>query len=137
MDPSTLQTQIVYTAGVSKTSGTLTGASAVIEMLKASGLIADRDGKFIAPMLTEPAGAAEANIPVSTPSTTVVERPVPVAARTSGPGDVAVRVDVQIRVDATPDDLELIGRNLRAMINELREQETDVDVDIEALPEES
>src|SRR5690349_14132319 len=34
MDATTLQTQIVYTAGVNKTSGSMTGGGAVIEMMK-------------------------------------------------------------------------------------------------------
>jgi hypothetical protein len=136
MDAGTLQTQIVYTAGVSKTSGTTTGAAAVIEMLKASGLIVERDGKFIAPVTPEPSDdRAEPIVPASSPI--AVDRSVPMFATSSASGDVSVRVDVQIRLDATPDDLEVIGRSLRVMINELREQDADVDVGIEALPEES
>jgi hypothetical protein len=138
MDAGTLQTQIVYTAGVSKTSGTTTGAAAVIEMLKAAGLIVEREGKFIAPVTAEQSDdRAEPTGPTSATPTITLDRAVPVFPASSGSHDVSVRVDVQIRVDATPDDLAVIGRNLRAMINELREQDADVDVDIEALSEES
>lgn len=117
MDATTLQTQIVYTAGVSKTGGAMTGGAAVVEMLKAANLISERDGKFIAPASPEHTAHTSPEMSESVVEhTNVVERRV-VVSETSG--DVQLRVEVRLNVSTTPDELGTIGKNLRQLIDDL------------------
>lgn len=133
MDAGTLQTQIVYTAGVSKTSGTMTGGAAIIEMLKSANLITERDGKFISSALTESVDSVDA-VGSQEVSGGKKQTTIHYVNNVRSEPDVAVRVEVQIRLDATPEDLNVIGTQLRSMIAELRRVDPDIPVEIEAPP---
>jgi hypothetical protein len=118
MDGQTLQTQIVYTAGVSKSSGAMTGGAAVVEMLRAAHLIIERDGKYIAPSTAESSPSSDIEVqelPVE--HTSVVERRVVLSDNSD---NLQLRVDVRINVTATPEELQNIGASLRQLVQELR-----------------
>lgn len=118
MDAATLQNQIVYTAGVKKTGGTMSGGSAVIEMLRAANLIVERDGKFIVPILSPELQEPDSDDDVDDSSAddgSIVQTLTEKRVR----GDVNLNVEIQIRVAATVDDLDDLGERLRAVVDQL------------------
>lgn len=123
MDAPTLQAQIVYTAGVNKTSGTMTGGGAVVEMLRAANLVLERDGRYIVPSAAEgPSHTEDESDAASTietvPAAAVVQRVIE-----TGPSGINVTIELRIDVKATPDQLSEVGRGVRQLLNELREHE--------------
>jgi hypothetical protein len=114
MDLGTLQGHIAYSAGELKTQRTTAGANAVIDILRAAGLVVEEDGRIVA---TE---APEA-IPRKGEPTPVMEIPQAIRIRPSGdvagaPG--AISVHIEVRVEAKPSELEGLGLKLRQVIEE-------------------
>jgi len=136
MDASTLQGQIVYTAGVKKTPGAMTGGGAVLEMMKAANLIIERDGRFIVPSASDTGPVIDTDdepvdVPAEPAAVPVVQRVI----ETDATG-VAVRVDIRVAVTASVDELPGVGVAIRELLNQLGQadvanvpSETDATVD--------
>jgi hypothetical protein len=123
MDAEALQNHIAYSAGATKSARTTTGSRAILNVLAASGLVQEQDGKLIAVTVE-----SEPNPPVGTTPTVVkipghvgmvnVGQPsVPGVAISTGGTQLSIRINVQLNI--TPQDLPTLGQQLRQVIDEL------------------
>ncbi len=134
----TLQAYIAHAAGQPRNKPVMTGAGAIIEILKAAGLLKEEAGELVATFdeLDEALGADE---PASTDgsllegsveqeSTTSVAEPPPAVKTPESPVSAAVETDggpvvnIHLHVQCTADEIEDIGPRLRALIRELTVQ---------------
>ena len=118
MDTSTLQTQIVYTAGADKNGKTLAGAGAIVEMMRQAGLIAERDGQVVALSGAEAQAPPHEERPESTEQVPVS---VPVVQRvieaTSGSPSINLKLIVNLSVE--PSQLPELGEQIRHMLENI------------------
>jgi len=120
MDEATLQSHVAYSAGQAKTSTVLTGAAAVIDILKIAGLLVEREGKLVVTDyedLRDVQSTTEGTSPTQRPERTVV----PAIATTVIPGGVAIQIQLQIQADQA--DLEALAPRLRKLIADLSSPE--------------
>ena len=118
MDAPTLQGHIAYTAGQKRTPTAMAGASAVVDVLRASGRLVDRDGKFVvgddrAPELSEGPGLDVA--PAQSSMSVAPRRQV-----AHGRG-VSMVVEFRINVECSFEDLPGIGERLAAVLKSLED----------------
>ena len=129
MDPSQLRAHIAYTAGVPKKPITMTGASAVIDVLRQSGHLAEQDGKIVA------LAGRESNTTTATSSHSQValsgaalkeltplieESSVCFPVRTAGEGG-SVSVRININVSCSVGEVSSLGDSLVALIAKLKQ----------------
>ena len=115
MDVTTFQGHIAYSAGERKTSKTMTGARAVIDILRAAGLVEEKDG-FLGPTMAperelEPPTAATPHVP--SPS-----QPLPTSVPAGGALSPGISVHIELRIEAKPSELEGLGSKLRKILEE-------------------
>lgn len=123
MDATTLQNQVVFTAGSKKSANAMRGGAALIEMMGRAQLIREADGKFVASNVTD-----RTSIPTEVDEEEeepVLEQASPVARYVQhsliahGQSDVVVRIDVQVHVQATVDDLPSVGDRINEMLERI------------------
>jgi hypothetical protein len=118
MEESAFVSHIAYSAGEPKSGYAMTGARAVIDILRASGLIRESEGK-----LTTTEGPDVPGLPTLTPPTT--DRPVGEAIGIAPPQtqEATVRpspsVHIELRIDAKPDELDGLAPKLRKFLKDL------------------
>lgn len=119
MEATALQTQIVYTAGVNKNSGTLRGGAAVLEMMKAANLVAERDGSIIAVQVPDaPPLAAEDDEDfasaqlISIPATDRV-------LEVRRPSGLAISIELNVTIAVKPEELPTLGSRIKEMLDQL------------------
>jgi len=124
MDESTFVSHIAYSAGEPKSPGVMTGARAVIDILRASGHISEENGKLTS---KEPTAASTDQegpevdrspelrpvVSISTPS---LETSIPLPKS-------AFSLAIQVRIDAKPSELDGLGEKLKKLINALKGME--------------
>lgn len=122
MDQATLKSHVAYSAGLPKKSEVMTGAATVVDILRASGLIKEDDGKLIAssaeqlsspgtPVISQP------NYPQSSPSLAsevIHNSPLPYAHGSEG-----VSLTIQLQIQCTAADIENLGPKLRTLLKEI------------------
>jgi hypothetical protein len=125
----TVQAYIAHAAGQPRNKPVMTGAGAIIEILKTAGLLKEEAGELVAPFEEEPpepeAPAASADgSPPETPetaepvvSTTVTE----VVADTPVGAPATVSIHVQVR--CTADEIEDLAPRLKALLRELSSED--------------
>ena len=125
----TVQAYIAHAAGQPRNKPVMTGAGAIIEILKTAGLLKEEAGELVAPFKEEPpereAPAASADgSPPETPetaepvvSTTVTE----VVADTPVGAPATVSIHVQVR--CTADEIEDLAPRLKALLRELSSED--------------
>lgn len=128
MDESSLESHVAYSAGQPKTPAVATGAGTVVNILKAAALLKEEGGNLIA-TVSEPPSIPETvqkslsiRDHLSLPSDSSEDRPTIISA-SARMG--SVRVNIEVTVQCTPNDLDGLGRKLRAVIKELNEPEGD------------
>ena len=124
MEPSNLETHIAYTAGQKKTSRSVTGARAVIDILNAAGVLREHDGKIVA-VEEEVTLSARPDKQV-TPRVDVGDREV----GRSGGGNIAAGwvgppVGIQLQIQCTVDEIEGLAPKLRKLIEALSRSGSD------------
>jgi plastocyanin len=123
MDIQTLQAHIAYSAGQSKSATAMAGAGAVVDILKAAGLLKEEDGKLVA---TDDGVHEPATLSVRAGDTVTVQSQervhlspaVPVAAPSGVP------VTIQIQIQCSPADIADLGDKLRTLIEEITRPQT-------------
>ena len=130
MEASALRAHVAYTAGESKKPAVMTGAGAVVDILRAAGVVEEADGRYVVrnfklrspdvetprPPSDEVGGGHEApQQAVATVSS------VPVQSVTSV-GGTRVSINIEVRVDCKPDELEGVGDQLQALVHKLNRQ---------------
>lgn len=139
MDEGTLQSHIAFSAGQPKKPAVMTGARTVMDILRASELIREQDGKIIiAKIEDETESVKTKNTELDSPQPA---RPLgfvtspqvsKVVAERSYPGNPQIKININVTVDCSTADLDTLGEKLSRIIKdvnrEVREdEETDID----------
>lgn len=120
MDESSLESHVAYSAGQPKTPAVATGAGAVVDILKAAGLLKDEGGNLVA-TTPEPRPIPETvekslSISDSMPISDNVQVQVSPVTRLGG-----VHLNIEVRVQCTPKDLDDLGAKLRKVIQDFNQ----------------
>jgi hypothetical protein len=106
-----LEAHIAYSAGEQRTDDVMTGARAVIDILKASGLVIEEDGQI----LPAAKAIASAVIPPSSDA-------APTRYRTEGRlGGTQARIAIRVNINATPAELDGLADKIKAFLATLEE----------------
>jgi hypothetical protein len=128
MEPSALRSHVAYTAGAAKKPAAMAGAGSVIDALKVAGLLRDEDGKIIATPEGEPASSYVPDVTESSPESVTSRSPVTRAVAIHGQASgVAATIQVQVRIDCKPADLDGLGAKLKALLDELGDAGADTE----------
>jgi len=127
MEESAFVSHIAYSAGEPKSPSVMTGARAVIDILRTSGLIQEADGKLTS---TELMGATDQFPGGTQVSQTVTPIQPSKSAIHSFKDDLApgATLHIEVRIDAKPSDLENLAPQLKKFLKEVaitEEQDTD------------
>jgi hypothetical protein len=125
MDATSFQSHVGYSAGAAKTARTVTGARTVLAILVTSGLLGSADGKIV-PLEPEPPSAGPTPEPELSTLRSSFEQKL-ASPRYSSDFDVVtdrqsrlVSVNVELRISATPAELDGLGVRIRALLDDLR-----------------
>lgn len=111
MDISSLQRHIIYSAGVAKAGGYMAGSAAVIEILKVSGMVSEKEGAI---------SPAEPSLEVTPSVVSPPQRPGPAEiAVTAKAMPSAVSMHIEVRIHAKPSELEELGKRLKTLLDDL------------------
>lgn len=121
MEPASLESHIAYSAGEAKAGYVETGARAVIEILKASGMVKLEDNKII-PVQKEKIDKAVENVTAkvdSSRSTKIVTEVVgidgePLIKSTTHGG---VNINIDIRINASVEEMDQLTIKLRNLLD--------------------
>lgn len=121
MDDTTLQSHIAYSAGEAKKSPVMTGARAVIDILRAADAIKEEDGKLVVVQHDTTKAIEPKGQEVNTPQITAREPQVETQQAASidishVPG---VTINIEVRVDCKVSDLDDLGEKLKSIIDSL------------------
>lgn len=131
MDVSTLTSQIAYMAGAAKSKNTTTGSGAVLEMLVRSGLVRERDGKYVVPPAPtaptrstndEASAGSQVSGDEARPPTVPVSPVAHQSVVTLPVGDIGaggVSVSIRVNVTASVSELADLATGLRRLLEEL------------------
>lgn len=125
MDESSLETHVAYSAGQPKTPQVTTGAGAVVEILKAAGLLKNEGGNLIATTPESPSIPETVQKSLSISDAMQLTDSVEAYARESGVQATArfggVQITIDVRVECTPRDLDDLGHKLRKVLQDFSE----------------
>ena len=120
----TVQAYIAHAAGQPRNKPVMTGAGAIIEILKTAGLLKEEAGELVAPFEKEPESEAQpASADGSLPETPEAAEPVvsatvsEAAAGTFTGNPATVSIHVQVR--CTADEIEDLAPRLKTLLREL------------------
>lgn len=149
MEASSLASHIAYSAGAKKSSTVQTGARAVVDILRASGLVVEKDDRILPGAPTQALSSDDASLrkqgPIASEDGVAVVNPEAATTDhgtgehipdigTSVPGTPkkTTSVNIEIRIDAKPSEVEGLGKKLRYMLRELEGLEVGEGEDISA-----
>jgi hypothetical protein len=120
MDFGTLAAHAAYTAGQANTPEAKTGAAAAIDILRAAGILVERDGKLFVSHadqqpISQPTIASPVQAPSPEPATSPAQRVLdhPVSAV---PG---LSINIRVNITCGPDDVAELGPKLRQLISDV------------------
>lgn len=126
MDSQTLEAHIAYSAGQPKKPQFMTGARTVIDILKAAELIVEVDGKYL-PKDTSDVPKVHTDLYAQNVTIqerqTINETPRPPIAFPLG-ATQSVRINVQININCTPDDIPRLGTQIKSLMQEIASKKT-------------
>lgn len=111
MPYSTVQAYIAHAAGQPRNKPVMTGAGAIIEILKTAELLRDQDGEIVATVDEE----FEEKTSTTSPG---MPDPTEITVSTNGPDTSAV--NIHLHVQCTPDEIEDLAPRLKTLLRELR-----------------
>ena len=120
----TVQAYIAHAAGQPRNKPVMTGAGAIIEILKTAGLLKEEAGELVAPFEKEPEPEAQAASADGSPPETaeaaepVVSATVGEAAAGTFTGNPAT-VSIHVQVRCTADEIEDLAPRLKTLLREL------------------
>lgn len=109
---------IAFSSGEKKSAKVLTGAKTVVDIIRASGLVREKDDKIIPVTEVVLEGGPDESGPTSdepTSTSDAVSISLPSAPQTA----TGVSVTIQLRVDAKPEELDGLGKKLRDLLSDL------------------
>ncbi len=136
MDSSTLESHIAYSASQAKSAQVMTGARAVVDILRAAGVVRENEGQLIS---TEPTRApievtTHESVMASDMATATVTTPRSESTTLSLPpraiaGSTSVTLHIELRIDVKSSELDGLGEKIRQLLRELKKPEEDDDGD--------
>lgn len=139
MEEGTLQSHIAFSAGQPKKPSVMTGARTVVDILRASELIREQDGKIILAKIEE---ESESEKLASTESGS--HKPVRSLRLDSFPqvskgvteqsfsGNPEIKININVTVDCSAADLDKLGEKINRIIRDVnRESREDDETDID------
>ena len=120
MAESDLDAHVAYSAGQPKSPRILAGSSAVVEILKIAGFLREEGGNLVA-VTPEPAKSLEPSEEPPSPVRTIPLMMSPLRAESRATGSVQLNIDV--RIQCTPKDLDDLGQKLRKVIEDFNRRE--------------
>jgi hypothetical protein len=123
MEGSALEAHIAYSAGEAKSSQVMTGARAVIDILRAAGVVKEKDGQLVPGESSPELRPIESDTKIVAPEveTPPVSIESPIAVTQVGGTGATVRID--LRIDAKPSELEGLGVKIRRLLDEIQGRE--------------
>ena len=121
----TVQAYIAHAAGQPRNNPVMTGAGAIVEILKTAGLLREEAGELVATFdeWPEPDGLLPPEEPEEAPGETLKEPPAEVSATvetpSTAPAGQAPAVTIHVQVRCTADEIEDLGPKLKALIAQL------------------
>jgi hypothetical protein len=109
----TVQAYIAHAAGQPRNKPVMNGAGAIIEILKASGMLREEAGELVATFDERPEDVALEDAPAQVSDTIDAVVTVGEAAGTSP------TVSIQLQVRCTPDEIDDLAPRLKALLREL------------------
>lgn len=122
MGTSDLESHIAYSSGESKASYVMTGARAVVDIFKASGVVQEKDDRIIPTEKSAMGGGerADEEKPLEDfgkPHDVLRDKGIDVSNMKKGP----VSLNIQVRIDAKPTELKGLGKKLRDLMDSLKQ----------------
>lgn len=121
MEDSTLKSHVAYSAGQSKTGLVMTGAGAIIEILKLAGVLLEEDGKLVTAV-----GEIPTPYEPSLPSTEFASRQEALSRKSpTGVLDMppvvreGTAITIQIQIQCSANEVESLAPKLRALLKEI------------------
>ncbi len=128
MEYSALQSHVAYTAGLPKTPTVMAGSGAVVDILKAAGVLQEEDGKLIAvegAITSEGALLSAAHTEPAPPHAGGAAAVRTGGASRASVGDLTVGVQIQVQIQCSAQDVDAVGPKIRDLLKELRKAEAD------------
>ena len=119
----TVQAYIAHAAGQPRNKPVMTGAGAIVEILKTSGLLKEEAGELVAPFEDEPEAAPTASSDDSSPEVaeTTISATVSEAGDGAAPPAAGAQpsVSIHIQVRCTAEEIEDLAPRLKTLLREL------------------
>ncbi|MDP8900180.1 MAG: hypothetical protein M3N33_03345 [Actinomycetota bacterium] len=117
----TVQAYIAHAAGQPRNNPVMTGAGAIVEILKTAGLLREEAGELVATFdeWPEPERPTPPEEPEETPEEPPAEVSATVEALPPAPAGAAPAVTIHVQVRCTADEIEDLGPKLKALIAQL------------------
>jgi hypothetical protein len=122
MDESSLESHVAYSAGQPKTPTVATGARTVVDILQAAGLLREEGGNLV-PFTPEPRSIPETVEKTLSISDTLPPMTENVQAQVTPARQGGVHLNIDVRVQCTPADLDDLGHKLRKVLRDFNEPE--------------
>lgn len=116
MDEDTLEAHIAYSAGQPKKKQFMTGARTVVDILRAAEVITEADGKITTNVQSKKEELRQANEAPRREEEPLVKL-IPPRDKGSAKG-VEVRLNIQVNINCTPNDLGELAGKLKTLIKE-------------------
>ena len=114
----TVQAYVAHAAGQPRNKPVMTGAGAIVEILKTAGLLREEAGELVATFDGELDPVEELAIDELSPEETMEESADPVVSATVEAGE-GPAVKIHLHVQCTADELEDLAPKLKALLREL------------------
>jgi len=117
----TVQAYIAHAAGQPRNKPVMTGAGAIVEILKTAGLLKEEAGELVAPFEEEPepeAPTASADGPPQE-APEAVESVVSATVSEAAPAGAQPSVSIHVQVRCTADEIEDLAPRLKALLRKL------------------
>ena len=119
----TVQAYIAHAAGQPRNKPVMNGAGAIIEILKASGMLREEAGELVATFDERPEDVAlEDGSPAQVSDTNdavVTVGDVPAGTPAGAPAGTSPTVSIHVQVRCTPDEIDDLAPRLKALLREL------------------
>lgn len=138
MDESTLQSHIAFSAGQPKKPQFMTGARTVVDILRASELIREQDGKIVVAKIEDGDSVTRnsasvdsyASRPTRSNPDSLASAPTPIIERVDS-GRAQINININITVNCSTADLDTLGEKLNSVIEDINRdvnsEQNDVD----------
>jgi hypothetical protein len=115
----TVQAYIAHAAGQPRNKPVMNGAGAIIEMLKAAGMLKEEAGELVATFGEQPGLLAPDGPEVSGTGEAVVSATLEDAVPAGAPAGTQPTVSIHVQVRCTADEIEDLAPRLKALLREL------------------